>query len=65
MQQLGAIGEAMPAKISIQNVHYTYADGNEALRNISFDVQPNEVFVLFGPSTQRQDDVATSLEPAI
>lgn len=40
----------MQAKISIQNVTYTYADGNEALRNISFDVQPNEVFVLFGPA---------------
>jgi phosphate transport system ATP-binding protein len=40
----------MQAKISIQNVHYTYADGNEALRNVSFDVLPNEVFVLFGPA---------------
>lgn len=40
----------MEAKISIQNVYYTYADGTEALRNISFDVQPNEVFVLFGPA---------------
>jgi phosphate transport system ATP-binding protein len=40
----------MEAKISIQSVTYTYADGNEALRNISFDVRPNEVFVLFGPA---------------
>lgn len=40
----------MEAKISIQNVTYTYADGTEALRNISFDVRPNEVFVLFGPA---------------
>ncbi len=40
----------MQAKLSIQNVTYTYADGNEALRNVSFDVQPNEVFVLFGPA---------------
>ncbi len=40
----------MQAKISIQNVYYTYADGNEALRNVSFDVQSNEVFVLFGPA---------------
>lgn len=40
----------MEAKISIQNVTYAYADGNEALRNISFDVRPNEVFVLFGPA---------------
>jgi phosphate transport system ATP-binding protein len=40
----------MQPTISIQNVTYTYADGTEALRNISFDVQPNEVFVLFGPA---------------
>ncbi|MFZ2488571.1 MAG: phosphate ABC transporter ATP-binding protein [Anaerolineae bacterium] len=40
----------MQAKLSIQNIYYTYPDGTEALHNISFDVQPNEVFVLFGPS---------------
>jgi phosphate transport system ATP-binding protein len=37
-------------KISIQNVFLTYADETEALRNVSLDVQPNEVFVLFGPA---------------
>ena len=37
-------------KISIHNLFFTYADGTEALRNISFDIYPNEVFVLFGPS---------------
>ena len=37
-------------KISINNLFFTYADGTEALRNISFDIHPNEVFVLFGPS---------------
>lgn len=37
-------------KISIQNVFFTYADETEALRNVSLDVQPNEVFVLFGPA---------------
>jgi phosphate transport system ATP-binding protein len=36
--------------ISIHNVYFTYADETEALRNISLDVQRNEVFVLFGPS---------------
>ena len=36
--------------LSIQNVFFTYADETEALRNISLDVQRNEVFVLFGPS---------------
>lgn len=40
----------MQAKLSLQNVYYTYADETEALRNVSFDVQPNEVFVLFGPA---------------
>lgn len=40
----------MQAKLAIQNVSYTYADETEALRNVSFDVQPNEVFVLFGPA---------------
>jgi phosphate transport system ATP-binding protein len=38
------------AKISIQNVFYTYADETEALRNVSLDVRPHEIFVLFGPS---------------
>jgi len=37
-------------KISIHNLFFTYADGTEALHNISFDIYPNEVFVLFGPS---------------
>ncbi len=40
----------MQPKISIQGVYYTYVDGTEALRNVSFDVLPNEVFVLFGPA---------------
>ncbi|MCB0247595.1 MAG: phosphate ABC transporter ATP-binding protein [Anaerolineae bacterium] len=40
----------MQPKISLQNVFYTYADETEALRNVSLDVLPNQVFVLFGPS---------------
>ncbi|HNS04104.1 MAG TPA: phosphate ABC transporter ATP-binding protein [Anaerolineae bacterium] len=40
----------MQPKLSIQSVYYTYADETEALRNVSFDVLPNEVFVLFGPA---------------
>ncbi|MBE2232313.1 MAG: phosphate ABC transporter ATP-binding protein [Anaerolinea sp.] len=40
----------MQPKISIQGVYYTYGDGTEALRNVSFDVLPHEVFVLFGPA---------------
>jgi len=42
--------EPMQPKLSIQSVYYTYADETEALRNVSFDVLPNEVFVLFGPA---------------
>jgi phosphate transport system ATP-binding protein len=38
------------AKISIQDIFYTYADETEALRNVSLDVRPHEIFVLFGPS---------------
>ncbi len=37
-------------KISIQNLSFTYADGTEALRNVSLTIRPNELFVLFGPS---------------
>ena len=36
--------------ISVQSVFFTYPDGSEALRNVSLDIYPNEVFVLFGPS---------------
>ena len=38
------------AKISIQNVYYTYEDGIEALRDISLEIPANEIFVLFGPA---------------
>ena len=40
----------MQPKISLQNVFFTYADETEALRDVSLDILPNEVFVLFGPS---------------
>jgi phosphate transport system ATP-binding protein len=36
--------------ISIENLFFTYADGTEALRDITVEIFPNEVFVLFGPS---------------
>jgi phosphate transport system ATP-binding protein len=38
------------AKIAIRDLYFTYGDGTEALKNISFDVHANEIFVLFGPS---------------
>jgi len=40
----------MQPKLSLQNISFTYADETEALRNVSLDILPNEVFVLFGPS---------------
>ncbi len=36
--------------ISVQDVSFTYADGTQALRNVSLDVQPNELLVIFGPA---------------
>lgn len=36
--------------ISVRNVFFTYPDGVEALHNVSLDIVPNELFVLFGPS---------------
>ena len=40
----------MQSKISIKNLFFTYGDETEALRNISFDIYENQIFVLFGPS---------------
>lgn len=40
----------MQAKISAQNVYFTYGDGTEALRNISVDIPENQLFTLFGPA---------------
>jgi len=40
----------MESIISIENVFFTYADGTEALSDITLEIQPNEVFVLFGPA---------------
>ena len=36
--------------ISMHNLFFTYDDGTEALRNVALDIEPNQVFVLFGPS---------------
>jgi len=38
------------AKLSIQNLSFSYGDGTEAVRNVSLDIMANELFVLFGPS---------------
>lgn len=38
------------SKLSIQNLNFSYADGTAALQNITMEIRPNELFVLFGPS---------------
>ena len=38
------------SKLFIENTSYSYPDGTEALRDVSLDIQPNELFVIFGPS---------------
>lgn len=40
----------MEPVISIKDLYFTYPDGLEALSNVTLDILPNEVFVLFGPS---------------
>jgi len=40
----------MQPKIVVENVSYTYDDGDEALHNVSLTINANELFVLFGPS---------------
>ena len=37
-------------KLEIDNTCFTYPDGTQALRNINLNIQPNELFVVFGPS---------------
>lgn len=40
----------IPPKLEAQNVYFTYADGTEALRNVSLEIDPFQIFVLFGPA---------------
>lgn len=40
----------MDAKLSVQNVFFTYDDGAEALRNVSLEIASFQIFVLFGPA---------------
>jgi len=39
-----------PNILSIRNLFFTYADGTEALKNVSLDINANEIFALFGPA---------------
>jgi phosphate transport system ATP-binding protein len=40
----------MAPKISAHNVFYTYDDGTQALKDVSLDIESNQIFVLFGPA---------------
>jgi len=40
----------MQTKLVIKNLTFIYGDGTEALKNVSFDIYANEIFVLFGPA---------------
>ena len=40
----------MPGVISIQNLTKTYASGQHALKDVSLDIHPGEIFALLGPN---------------
>ncbi len=40
----------MTAKLSVQNLSFSYPDGVQALKNINLDIKSRELFVLMGPS---------------
>jgi phosphate transport system ATP-binding protein len=51
----GPAAQPVPAstaapKLALRDVFFTYPDGTEALKNIRFEIPPNHLFVLFGPS---------------
>jgi ABC-2 type transport system ATP-binding protein len=40
----------MPGVISIENLTKTYASGQHALKDVSLDIRPGEIFALLGPN---------------
>ncbi len=42
--------QTIQPKIAIENLSFAYGDGTQALNKITLNIQPNEIFVLFGPS---------------
>lgn len=41
---------AVKSKLAARDLSFIYADGTVALKDITLDVYPNEIFVLFGPA---------------
>ena len=41
---------ATPPAISIKDVSKTYASGHTALKSVSLEIQPGEIFALLGPN---------------
>ncbi len=37
-------------KLVIENLSFSYGDGKQALKEVNLDIDPNELFVIFGPS---------------
>ena len=52
---------SMTAKIHIHDLSFTYPDGTEALRHINLDIQPRQLFVLFGPSRSGKSGLDTGI----
>ncbi len=44
------MNQTASAKIVIDNLSFTFSDNVAALKDVSLQIQPNELFVLFGPS---------------
>jgi phosphate transport system ATP-binding protein len=42
-------GNSKPV-LSIQDLSFTYGDGSQALFDVSLDIPPNEVYIIFGPA---------------
>ncbi|HML22885.1 MAG TPA: phosphate ABC transporter ATP-binding protein [Aggregatilinea sp.] len=40
----------MQPALQAEHVYYTYSDGAEALKDVSLDIAPRQIFVLFGPA---------------
>jgi len=42
-------GNSKPV-LSIQDLSFTYGDGSQALFDVSLDIPPNEIYIIFGPA---------------